>query len=34
MQLVETGTYNMQVEGVNSGRTKKVVDTLLNFLRE
>jgi DNA-directed RNA polymerase beta subunit len=34
MQLMKTGNYRMRDEYGASGRTKKVVDTLLHFLRE
>lgn len=33
-QVVETGEYNMTDQLESVGRTKKVVSTILNFLKE
>lgn len=33
-QIITTGEYNMSEKLESSGRTKKVVSTILNFLKE
>lgn len=33
-QIIRNGEYNMKLDSTNSGKTKKIVDILLNFLKD